>query len=277
MRLVKFGTIDLPQSGDDAEHSMPVKARSSLIDLPNGAFDQDGDKVILESSRISYRALVVNAIDATVKNLLKEVGKGRAVLRARLRDGVTEWVTFAKVTGVTRDTNSNDYEAKQPIVINWEQDYPYWLDANDGLYFDTGLTFDSGLQFDGHFESEFVTALPYDFTINNNGGARVPSGTLVITPSTASSVTNLKVFNFQAGLSVQYAGLLAAGQTLVIDFLTKTIEVDGTSVFNDLELGGSSQVEWMSLELDDNDIELTGTLSAGGSFQLYWRWQRHYL
>lgn len=275
MRLTQFGATTLPEA--NAEDSFPVQARSSLVNLPNGAFDMDGSKLYFESGKIVRRTEVNgDAIDPVMNALLKELGKGRNILRALWRDDVTEMVTWGKLTNVTRRVDVDTYDCKTPITITWEQDYPFWLDASTGWFFDTGEFFDSGLFFDGTYYQHYTSTTPYNFTLTNTGSVAVPAGTTVIIPRPGVTLTNPKITNLTNQMSFMWTGVLAAGERLVIDWLTRTIEKDGDSEYANLTLGGDKQVRWMELETGDNSMRLTGTI-VGGLVDLFFIYSPHFL
>lgn len=276
MRLTRFGTVDLPEA--NAQDTFPISARSGLVDLPNGAFDRDGQRLFLRPARITRRTEMNGAeIDPRINALFKELGKGRNILRAMWRDDVTEMVTWGKLVNVQRSVDVDTYDCKTPLVITWEQDYPYWIHSDDGWFFDSGETFDSGLNFDGAYRHFIInTALPYDFTILNEGNVALQAMTWVIVPRTpGSSLVNPKISNLTNGMSFQYTGTVAAGERLVVDILTRTAELDGTSVYENFSLSGDKQVQWMLLETDTNSMRLTGTLT--GAMDMYVIMSRHYL
>ena len=131
MRLIQFGKIPLNQQ--DGEHALPVTGRSALVDLPNGAFDQDSDKVYLKSNQISYRGLFTETLDFSMNMFLTELAKGRNILKAVLRDGVTYWNTYGKMLTVTRVARARDWDCEQPVQATFVQDFPFWMLDNDGL------------------------------------------------------------------------------------------------------------------------------------------------
>lgn len=255
---------------------MPINARSVLVDLPNGSFDQDGGDVKFQAGKVSFRSLVVDAVDPTMNALIQELGKGRNILRARLRDGITDWVTWAKVTSVQRVATPLLYKCEQPVTVNWDQDYPFWMNAADGIYFDTGYYFDAGALFDGKYEDQSVTTSPHTFTITNDGTVETGMGTVIIVPNAASSITNPHVVNNTNGMGFKYTGVVNAGEQLVIDFLTRTAEKAGVNVYGTFTLDNTTQVSWMQLELGANSVSLYSDAIAG-TVKWYWQWKRHYL
>lgn len=275
MRLIKFGTLTFPEA--KGEHSLPIGARSALVDLPNGSFDQDGGELFLESQTVSLNAMVVSGgVDAEVNSIMQELGKGRNILRARLRDNITDWVTYAKVTSVQRVADVERYEVEQPLSINFKQDYPFWMNAADGIYFDTGYYFDSGYVMDGLYTDQTITASPHAFTIAYDGTVKTGMGTITIVPNAASSITNVRVVNHTTGQGFTFTGTLNAADRLVIDFLTRTVELNGANVYANFSLDSAQQVAWMELEIGSNSIEVISSARVGTT-HLFLQYKRHYL
>ena len=275
MRFVQFGAVTLPQH--NARDRVINSPRSSLITLPNGAFDEDGQVSVLQPTRLSRSVWFVDeTIDADVDALLLEVGKGRMTLVSTLRDNTTQRVTWAKPIDVKRDILTRTYECLQLVDFTFEQNYPFWLHNDDvPSWADTGLTADSGLTADGNFEEEDITTTTHTFTITNDGGARFSRGTLWIEPQGGASIDTMQFLNKTNGHEFTYSAALAAAEILIIDLLNKTVRKDGTDDYNNFAIG-ANQRDWMVLELGDNDIEIRSN-SVSGTTKLFWFWERHYL
>lgn len=275
MRFVQFGAVTLPQH--NARDRVITSPRSSLITLPNGAFDEDGQRGVLQPARLSRSVwFVETTIDADVDALMLEVGKGRMTMVSTLRDDTTQRVTWAKPIDVKRDIITRTYDCLQLVDFTWEQNYPFWLHSDDvPSFMDTGLTMDSGLTMDGNFEEEDITTVVHTFTITNDGGARFSRGTLWIEPQGGGSIDTFTIMNTTNGHEITYSAALAAADILIIDFLDKTIRKDGTDDYNNFAIG-PNQRDWMVLELGDNDIEIRSD-SVAGTTKLFWFWERHYL
>lgn len=272
MRLTRLGTVTLPEG--QGESSLPIGARSSLVPLPGGAFDQDGNRLYLQSQRLSYRCVITDDIDETLDTLMREIGRGRRVLEAVLRDG-TRRITWAKLVSVERESQPGML-GHQPIVLHLEQDYPYWLAGDDvPHYLDSGDALDGSWTLGGRHETFTIDGLLVEDTITNDGGAVVPLGLVRVELDTGDSVTDLKITNDENGLWIKRVGTLQAGDVWEVDFLTRTAQLNGTDDYANLALG-DNQVDWMLLELGDNAITITAT-ALTGAFDLVWYWGRHYL
>jgi hypothetical protein len=273
MRLTRFGTVVLP--AHQAESSLPVGARSSLVPLPGGAFDQDGKALYLTPQQLSFRCVLAEDIDATRDALLRELGKGRRVVEATMRDGVTKRVTWAKLVGVERESRPGLLGC-QPIILRLEQDYPYWLAAADApSYLDTGEILDGEWAVGGNFETITIDGLSVAHTITNDGGAAAPHGILTATLGAGDSVTDLKVYNDANGMWLRRDGTLTASDVWEVKLLPKAVHKNGADDYANLSIG-DDQLDWMVLELGDNPITITAT-ALTGSFDLIWCWGRHYL
>ena len=275
MRLYSFGGVVFPV--DEGEHSMPIVARSSLITLVNGSYDQDGGTGYRKPVQLSARGWLSGAsIDTNMDTLLSMVSHGRRILRAVMRDGTTYRQTFAKLLSVAREAKSSEWDYYQPVALTFEQDYPYWLaSADEPVYLNDGYLLDGTWYYTaGHVESKAVNASPFTFTISNTGGVRVPRGYIMIVPRAAATMSAITIANAANGMSFTYGGSLTAADVLEVDLLTKSIEFNAAGDYDQLTLP-ANQSDWMILETGDNIITVTSTRS--GTVDLYWQWSRHYL
>ena len=272
MRLISFGGCLLPEGG--GETSTPITARSGLLVMPDGAFDQDGVGIVLQPNKISRRMIITDDIDETVDDLLTWLGRGRRILVAKMRDDITRRQTWAKMTSVEREMKTG-YLGQQPLVVGFEQDYPFWIaTADEPFYLDQGDYLNSGLSLDlGHIEVQSITGVTTAFTISNTGVAAVVRGMLTVTAGT--SLSNLRMENAANGMAFEWSGTLAAGNILTVDFLSRSVQHNNENDYASFSIP-EAQIDWMRLEIGDNPITVRcGAIS--GTAQLWWRWARHYL
>jgi len=270
--LRRFGGCVLPEGG--GETSIPLSARSGLLTMPDGAFDQDGVGLVLQHRKITRRMIITDDIDDTVDNLLSWLGRGRRILVAKLRDDITRRQTWAKMVSVEREMKSG-YLGQQPLVIGFEQDYPFWIATDDEpFYLDHGHYLDAGLLLDaGHVEVQSITGVTTAFTISNTGVAAVVGGELTINPGT--SITNVRIENAANGMAFEWLGTLVSGDALTVDFLSRSVQHNNENDYASFAVP-EAQIDWMRLELGDNPITVHCD-AVDGTGQLRWRWARHYL
>lgn len=271
MRIVSFRGVNL--SAHSVENSMPVSGRSSLLALPNGSYDQDGNDLVLRSGKISFRGLVKSNVDTTIDTLITALAKGRGIIRVLMRDGTTYRQTWAKLTNLSRERKiENIYH--QPVVFEFDQDFPFWIaTADEPYYLDDGNVLDDDWSLDaGQVTTQTVTASPTSFTIINQGTVIVTRGTITI--STTGNISQFKLENITNGKFFRYAGTLSSGDVLVIDLLTKTITLNGDDCYSSLVVCDKS--EWMSLITGTNVLQITGH-AITGTTTVQWRWAKHYL
>jgi hypothetical protein len=274
MKLVKFAGYDLNQN--DGEHSTPVTARSGLVSLPNGAFDQDGTRLYMEPGRISYRALInaqQESVDGAIDSFLSVLARGRGVMTGELISG-KQRVTYAKMLNFQRTMSAATWGCNQPLQVTFEQDFPFWFAEEDGEYFDNGLKFDTaGLKFDGHYDEFDINSASISFGIDNNGGVRNHAGEITIV---GGSISNFTLFNDTNGLSFTFTGNILAGDNLVVNCLSRQVTVDGDNYYRYINLGSEKQTEIMALEPGVNSFRLVcGTYTSPA--KLSFRWKRMYL
>ncbi len=273
MRLVQYGSTVLPEP--DTRGTISTNIANTILPLRFGAYDMQGDQALLLPNVFPLRYTNYDTIQATIDEVLQEIQKGRLVLVARERDGSGRQ-TFAKASAHSRPIEVLRYDNEQPIDITFVQDYPFWMaSADEPEYPDTGLIFDGSWVLDGNFEDESIVALPHNFTINNDGNTRIPRGTLIIEPNAGASIEKPKIVNTQNGRTLEYLLTLNDTNSLVIDFLSETVELDGAGAYADFKRP-DAQMDFMWLETGDNPIEVTGA-SIVGTVKLFWLWSRHYL
>lgn len=277
MKFIKFNGVELPDH--DGEYSAPIGARSSLVKLVNGAFDSDGDSVYLDPGKLRYRA-TPNGTYGTfetgelIDELVQIFSTSRGVLTAERRDG-SQVATWVKMTDITRMVEAEMNDIEQPISITLEQPYPYWIAKDDIWFFDDDKIFDGGLDFDGNTEEQTVNSSPFLFTITNGGTAPVPMGVLTFVPQSGGSMTNILVRNTANNLGFRWYGNIGYGDMLQIEFLSKTITLNGENAFASLQPASETQIPWMVLVVGDNPIEILAE-DRSGNTDLYWSWARHY-
>jgi hypothetical protein len=266
MKLVQFGKLAL--SNNNAQEDYPLQARSALVQLRNGAFDQDGSEIVLQGrkARVSFR-LVPPAVDEQLDHLRAELMTGRTILKGRLDDG-RERVTYAKLVSLSAPLDPATGEFYQDVALELSLEFPYWIDANQIDFLDTGLTLDSGVVLDGAYIQKVMTASPLTFSVTNGGSARGTFGALAVIPrAPTSSLSDLVFTNLTNGYSLRYAGTITATQRLDIDFLAKRVLLDTTNAHDQFSLDSPTQMEYMLFELGGNNMRVLGTVS--GTIDLY--------
>jgi phage-related protein len=280
MRLYKYGSVLLKEY--DGADQFQAQARRSLTILPNGAFDNDGPDYIAQPTRVSRRFTLaeengdISVIQDEFDEFSTVASRGRNVLVGVLRDGLTYRQTWAKVSRI-RNNFENGNMSHQVLDATFEIDYPYWIKSEDEvLYFDTGWNFDSGLFFDaGQVESQTLSTPSTVFTLTNDGGAAINRGNLTFTLAAASSATEIIISNGANGMVLTLTDSFVAGDEIVIDLLPKSITKNDVGAYDILSLP-SNQVQWMTLDLGDNEITITVN-GLVGSVDLKWRWARQYI
>lgn len=287
MRLVSFGAVVFPQF--NARNQLPVSYRSAVVPLRGGGFDQDGVNSYLEPKVISVNFWIseqdVADIDDFINSLYSESALGRRILAARLRDD-SLWQAEAKLVQATTNPDARVYFTDdtgenlgyEPMSLSFEIPYPYWLVAEDvekfldeGWFMNDGITLDSGQQ------TEVTTALTVnDFTIDNNGGVAHDYIELTIQALTGATITDVTVENLTTGEELEWTGTIATGESLVIQTLPQTIQLDGSNEYANTVIP-NAQLGFFTLALGENDFRITFTSVSGGNAFIIFAWARHYI
>ena len=272
MRLTHFAGYALPVG--NASDDFDIDARSNLLSLPGGAYDMDGSGLIATANRVKRAFVIVDDLDDTIDAIVAKFAKGRRILKGLLRDEGTYRQTWAKVVSVSRRRTSA-MAAYQEMAVTWDRDYPYWLTtAHEPKYLDNGEVFDDAWILDaGNKTSITVTASPTAQTIDNTGGCKIPKLRILVEPGT--SITDLRIYNKTTSQWVQYNGALVSGDVLEIKTLPKTVEKNSADDYASLSIG-SGQVDWLELEVGENDLEIT-CAAISGTTTVHVYWSEHYL
>lgn len=276
MRLVQFGSVLLPEEDGDDKFNFP--ARSSLYTLAGGSYDQDGGTLYPQSRNITRSFVVMADDDYTIQDrideLMSEFSEGRKVLKAITRDEEYRQ-TFAKVLDVDMNYKPGDI-GQQPLKVVFEVDYPYWLKSTDEpTYLNQGYSLDGTWTFDpGNYEDEDMTSSPHNFNITVSEGVRIPRGYLVVTPGSSASIEDFTISNAANSMSFTYEGEIVDGEQLVVQFLTKTVELDDVADYANFSIP-ADQPEWMILEVGTNAITITAD-SISNTVNFLWQWSHHY-
>lgn len=273
MKLYSFGGITFPTAYQDQD--MPIAARSTLVELPGGAFDEDGQEVMLRPNVITYRFPVDSTIDATLDTLLAKLVKGRLVLKAVLRNGTSYRQTFAKLVSVTRPRAAFD-KLVQQVELTFSQSFPYWFDSSDEPhYLDHGDVLDDGWNLDGNYTSVTINALQETATITTAGTVPLLRGKIIVRPASGASITNLTITNQTNWKILRYQATLAYPDVLVIDLLAKSAKVDEVNAYGDIDIP-TDQMDWMVLEVGANSIVIDVEAQTGNT-ALEWHWSDSYV
>lgn len=268
MRLTHFGGVALPTASEALD--IPTEARSSLVELSDGAFDQDGQGIVLRPVTITRTFKITSTLDTTRDALMAKLAKGRLVLKALLRDNATARQTFAKILRVSSPRAVGDihYQAMQ---VTFAQDFPYWFKTtHEPPYADNGLVADSGLVADGNYTTVTINALEKTATITGAGTVPIRRGQLVLTPAAGASITNLVITNQTNNMKLRYDATLTAPDVLVIDLLAKSAKLSNANAYASIGIP-SGQMDWMQLEVGANAI-VVDVDAVTGSVVLDWHW-----
>lgn len=294
MRFLSFGAATLPEL--NGRNQIPVSYRSSIVQLQNGGFDQDGQNTYLETKNVSAtfwisdaESAIVTDIDAYIESLYQVADNGRARLIAIRRDG-TYVSAQAKLVqarlGIESrfwkpDSLSTTEQGYDTMTIAWEIGYPYWLSVDDesklldaGWIADGSFTFGAGQNDTNTFDSGNLSWSP---TLANDGNARHERITITIEAQTGVSATgDLNITNTTTGDTIEYTGSLTAGDVVVIETLAQTVKKNGSSDYVSTNLP-SGQIPFLTMEVGDNDFSFVFDSITGGQVDITVEWSRHWV
>ena len=284
MRLWSFGTYTLPEHG--GQDVIPIRYRSSLVELQNGAFDYDGQKAVLQTTNIARNATIITDIQNSFRSLTKQANKGRLILRGIERDN-TQYLTFAKMVRIGLSPNAERYNCEEALDVVFEQDYPFWLNSADVETF-----LEDGEQLDdyswnldgGHVDTITIAATGAGetndvSTINNAGSAPAYRGYFVLSFQNDYDVNWVKIINHTNGLQLYYE-LPISGSGGIGDWsfnwLSKTLLTNTSDLDRSGLIFPNNQPDWFRLEVGDNEIEVVLNHNNDTDMTLGVYWSRHY-
>lgn len=273
MELIWFGGLSL--SCVDEDVAFPFDTLQSVVALRGGVFDELGTQVVPRAFSLARTFKIVDAhgqpakVGQELDALMGVFVAGERVLRARWKDG-TERQTFAKVVQATRPTRDAD-KTYQEISATWFIPFPYWfLREHEPLYLDHGYYLDDGHLLDGNYSAVVINSTSETLTIINNGNAPIQRGQLVIRPAPGADIDTITVTNVTNSQSWTFAATIEYPEALSVDLLSKSVKLDAVNAYNDVALP-SGQIEWLTLEVGENEIEITCD-SVTGSVEFEWHW-----
>lgn len=292
MRLLSFGTVTLPEV--NGRNSFPVAFRSSVVQLQNGGFDQDGIDTYLETKMVtatfwvSEAETAITSIDTYIEGLYQVAANGRARILAVRRDGTTVSAQAKLVqaqVGVesrfwkpdTLDT-AGGYDT---MTCTWEITYPYWLAVDDeskllddGWLADGSFTFAAGQEATNTFSSGSLSWSP---TLANDGNAAHERITITLVGQTGlTAVGDLNITNTETGDTIEWVGTLIATDTLVINTLAQTVKKNGANDYANVNLP-VTQIPFLTMLVGDNDFTFVFDSITGGDVDITVNWARHYV
>jgi hypothetical protein len=167
---------------------------------------------------------------------------------------------------------------QQPLRIsgNWIKDFQIAMVAADPRRYSTVLESSTvaadatagvgGFSFNLHFPINFGAASPTGQVLVENNGNMETWPVLTIT----GPGTNPSIYNASTDQRITFAYTLAAGETLVVDTLNRTVKLNGvTDRYSALDF---TNTEWWPLVPGVNDIRLAfASYSAGATLKVDWR------
>jgi hypothetical protein len=167
---------------------------------------------------------------------------------------------------------------QQPLRIsgNWIKDFQIAMVAADPRRYSTVLESSTvaadatagvgGFSFNLSFPINFGAASPTGQVLVENNGNMDTWPVLTIT----GPGTNPSIYNASTDQRISFAYTLAAGETLVVDTLNRTVKLNGvTDRYSALDF---TNTEWWPLIPGINDIRLAfASYSAGATLKVDWR------
>lgn len=208
-------------------------------DVGDFLVDESGNYLVLHTARADLRAQV-DAIKALI-------GVRGTLRRKRFDDEtVTQWRTVRMLDARERG-QADERGMRASIDCIFEADRTGWRGATQR----TANISSNGL-------------------VDVYGNLPVRNGVLTVT-ATGGGVTAVAVRCVERGINWAWAGVLASGQSLVVDNDARTVLAAGLDDYDGLTLGSSHTAEgWLDLESGANVVVVTVTGSASAVSLAWW-------
>ena len=280
--LYRFSTLTLPDEMPTDDNSTAEYTSSPIPLSSGGAFDPFGDVQTYSvgtyklSKTCSFHFSDTDTMKTYVNSLRALAGQKAQLFRQWDNDTV-EWV-MARLLRITSD---RELESTRHIEVNLEFDVysHYWHGSYIGpWYLDDGHYLNAGLYLDSGGDNVVLNTSPKSFTITLDGNVVMNDPTITVTAGSAS-ITALEIKNTTASnlSELDYAGTIAAGESLVIDCGAYTVENDGVDDEANFSLGATHGIEeWFRLIPGGNTITVTitgGSTDSEIDFDYYIGWK----
>ncbi len=270
-RIVKFGTLDLPEL-DPEDDLSTHEANNPLVRTLGGWFDTAGSGaagVQPLQLRVQRRLISDDApgpvyapeITQDAYVALRALIDTRAALWREWPDGTLEWAD-ARLLQISSRADRKDNRNLVDLEFAFIVESPCWYGASDGtLEVGGGTTY-----------YNYVFLTPDDYTVGGivNGGNATASNLTIIVDPTTPAITALRIRNLTTGHDLTFGGTIAAGKMLVIDCGAKQIRNDGVAAYNDLT--EPTTAKWFELVPGSNTIgvDITGGAYTSGVFFVFY-------
>ena len=270
--LERFGTITLP-AAMSIETAAPVAAAERIVSTVAGAFDADGAGRSAQRfpHTLTYQAIVDEATLAaqrTALDALRAAVGTRAYLYRRADDDAAVQRALCRLVAMPHDRQF-EHQGYLPIRLEFRQ-LTAWQGQATSWTLDDGELFDDGLDLDSSDYYAAISSSPSSQAVTNGGN--LPVSSVVITINAGAGALANPIIT-APNMDLRWAGLIPAGQSLVIDSGALSVLLNGADAYSGLYFGGTHTIEnWIELAAGASVVALTvgGTLT-GASWSIDFR------
>lgn len=283
-RLVKFGTLSL-EHYNQVDNIGGGAAPAGYQALPEGgALDMYGSRQTRPGTVERVKSLRLRGEDAQdLEDLylqLLALGGTRAKLYRRDAAGNLEW-QYARLAEVAAQYN---YEMAQYRLIHdvdlrfitqdatWRAETQTLEQATSAWYLNDGYDLNDGLYFNGALSDGAPGSKTIQVGLTTDPG-RAPVKAITITVTAGDAELTALTIARTSGETLEWAGSLAIGKSLVIDTGTMRVTNDGADAYDELTFTATADMAaWFTLQLGSNILTITPTGGGVGlliNFQFY--------
>lgn len=262
----RFGTVTLPTNKPTVTASPVSSLTSGLVSIGGFVFDGYGDG--RQPQRfpfpLRYKAMVVSASKAAMRttiDALRALVGTKAYLYRYANSDLTTQKCLARLVSEPYE-RENQTLLYNEITLEFLQLSPWEGNSHGDWRFDNGQIFDNALTFDStDFQAAFSSAVA-TLTLTNSGNLPVDNAILTVV---AGSGMITRVVIGGTGIDWQVDATITAGQSLVVDCGSRSVQVNGTDAYRNFSLGNNHSLRnWLYLEPGNTVITttLTGTYTG---------------
>lgn len=260
-RLYRFGSSQLIPDTNASQNIGTGKARIESVGAPRGgAFDSLGTEQAFRGGyELSASGMMVGSSAADLKTqfdaLRGYLGKREKLWRIDYT-GTLQWV-WARLISVNV-TRQVEHLQHLEMDLSFYVYSALWHGALHGSWrLDDGNALDDGNTLD-HSLITLLNTSPKTLVLNNGGNGVLRDFEFAITAK-GTAITQVKI-EVNGKTSMVWAGTLAVGTQLVVDFGGMGITNNGVNAYGGLTLTTSHKIDdWMRLDTGDNTVVVTRT------------------
>jgi len=264
--ITRFGAVTLPIYNTEYTLGTVPADGSGILSVGADVWDSYGSQRAPAKfpMPVRYQGIVSQSTLAALRTefdgLRALTGQREWLYRTANNDATVQQALARLVSVDVQRSVEHSYHFE--LIFNFLQLGPWRGNSHSDWRFDSGEVLDDGLTFDAtDFQTTFASASA-GLTLLNSGNLPVEDAVLTVTAG-SGTISNVAVVG--TGIDWQILTTVAAGQSLVVDCGSRSVQVNGTDAYRNFSLGNNHSLRnWLYLEPGNTVITttLTGTYTG---------------